>query len=889
MIIRGTQKNAPLPTVGVEDCIAKTTSVGLPGVTTLQHCFYVGVIAQALWLRLPKNLQQMIPRSVITLSAVHDIGKISPGFIKKIYTFVLRNHPEYQMRLSPALQEIIVKDGYQDDHTLIGQAATEDVVGSEWAKVIRMHHGATDAPSVAQYHAHHETLGGQNWQILREKIISQLVGYFGPLPSPDSTEPTSEQLDLATGLTIFADWLGSDEQFLPCGQVPSLDQLEQHTNKILDEIGRRIPVPAKSLSFSKAFDLRKTDTPNEIQQAIVSAATKPGVFILEAPMGNGKTEAAFLAAWELIKRGEHHGIYFALPTRTTSNRIHDRIENFLRAAFMSPTQAGLLHSTAWMHVPECTSEQNDTGPRLHWCLPAKRGLLQPFGVGTIDHALLGTINVKHCSLRFLGLADKVVVLDEVHSYDMYTGSLLGTLVRKLASIGTTIIILSATLTRARRNSLLGIPENEDDFPPEPYPLLTVRHNGETETRTISTSAMPDRRIMLTHIEFDVDGVANEVIERAANGEMVLCVMNTIDKARTLYKRIKSSSTQNIRAERIGLLHSQFSASQRESLDLKWLKMFGKHGDRSSGAILVATQVVEQSVDIDADILFTMLAPTDMLLQRMGRLWRHERTDRKAVQPRVTVMYMPQQEGKSFKESLGAEAYVYSPYILWRTMCEWKKQDNISLPSGIRPILESTYSSQTESNEPLILLRELEERRQMLLSAANRATNKTMYNEIQDTKTRYSDTESLTILLLANNLKRVKRGITVFLYDGKTVTLSEPVLERTGSPRKTAKKAYAILLHRNTVSVRKRWTDSRSIAEGTKNVPYALTQYFFGKEILPLIVEEVSGNLTTLSGEETPWRYTRECGLFRSDNSEDRADNTLYITEDDNEFHEDFDW
>lgn len=196
--------------------------------------------------------------------------------------------------------------------------------------------------------------------------------------------------------------------------------------------------------------------PREPQSLFIEQVTGPGVYILEAQMGMGKTEAALFAAYQLLAQEKATGIYFALPTQLTSNKIYDRFNAFLKQIIHaeSPKQSLLLHSGAWLLDTELGEEGRPGGS---WFNQNKRGLLAPFAVGTIDQALMAVMNVKHGFVRAFGLAGKVVILDEVHSYDLYTGTLLNELVAFLRQIDCTVIILSATLSQTRREAYYNTP------------------------------------------------------------------------------------------------------------------------------------------------------------------------------------------------------------------------------------------------------------------------------------------------------------------------------------------------------------------------------------------------------------------------------------------------
>jgi len=153
-----------------------------------------------------------------------------------------------------------------------------------------------------------------------------------------------------------------------------------------------------------------------------------------------------------LSSGQSSGIYFALPTQLTSNKIFDRFQDFLGEVLADdcPHRSLLLHANAWLFETDMGEEGRPGGA---WFNQSKRGLLAPFAVGTIDQALMAAMNVKHGFVRAFGLAGKIVILDEVHTYDAYTGSLMDALVQLLRQLNCTVIILSATLNQERREQL----------------------------------------------------------------------------------------------------------------------------------------------------------------------------------------------------------------------------------------------------------------------------------------------------------------------------------------------------------------------------------------------------------------------------------------------------
>ncbi len=396
------------------------------------------------------------------------------------------------------------------------------------------------------------------------------------------------------------------------------------------------------------------------------------------------------------------------PIQLTSNKIHSRVNDFLLKILKQEDpnrRALLLHGSAWLHNTH--TEMGEEGqPGKSWFSSNKRGLLAPFAVGTVDQALMGVMNVKHGFVRTFGLAGKIVILDEVHTYDSYTGTLLDNLVKALREIHCTVIILSATLTQERRDSLLGV-QIKTCRASKAYPLISVVKNKD-EVHEWEVEKIPDSTVSLTHIA-DNERALNEALERAGSGQQVLWIENTVAEAQNVY-RMLSARAQNFQCE-TGLIHSRFIVIDRDKKENYWIDILGKGKQakrQERGRILVGTQVLEQSLDIDADFLITRLAPTDMLLQRMGRLWRHREND--SLRPKNThqeawILTQPLNAViQDYKKHLGKSRFVYMPFILLKTLEVWQSLDKVLLPGQIRDLLEKTYKERREQS----LLQELKE-------------------------------------------------------------------------------------------------------------------------------------------------------------------------------------
>jgi CRISPR-associated endonuclease/helicase Cas3 len=748
-------------------CWAKTTTDERPGISVCDHCLNVGCIAEALVDLLPPPLQTLLPQGVVTLAALHDIGKVSPGFQAKCPAWVARYN------LPPQFGA-----GCETDHAKVGQYALQTLLGDSlrfWAAVVGAHHGKIKGDRVGPP----TETNSAHWSEERNLLIGELVAVFGPLPAvPGNTAAYW----FTAGLITVADWIGSDEEKFTQGWSGSIEARRRLATQAIRTLDWKLPTAKHGLQFGELFP---SYSANALQVAAWNNITAPGLYVIEGPMGWGKTEAALAAAYRLIEGGHASGIYFALPTQVTSNRIHLRVRPFLDNAVEGGAEARLMHSASWLVQPPPleqlhASDRRDAEAQEHvragrsWFASAKRAILAPFGVGTVDQALLGIVAAKHFFVRQFGLAGKVVILDEVHTYDLYTSTLIDTLIRRLRELKCTVIVLSATLTRDRRRELLQLAGGEAGELSADYPLVSC---GSSPVQEFSVSPPPPKSVA---VRFPAaESLVESALERARQGQCVLWIRNTVDEAQQTFGRLKSANHEG--GPTIALLHSRFPQFRREELESDWMARLDKTGEHrpKNGCVLVSTQVVEQSVDIDADLLISDLAPTDMLLQRMGRLHRHDRPNRPGTGPEIWIptLNLPANgSAKALREALGKSAHVYAPYVLLRSWQLWRDRQTITLPDDIREILEATYAPPSANESPAWaeLRADLERRKTELSAKALNATNvwaQPALNDAEGVQTRYN-TYPTASLLVARKIEPVNSlTVSLELLNGDTVTAS----------------------------------------------------------------------------------------------------------------------
>lgn len=844
---------------------AKTTKDDLPGISVLHHMINVGLVAENLTKHYPQLLKRfnMNAREAALLAALHDIGKISQGFQSKCAKWLEQT----------GMKEISTAQGWQNfekriadahAHAKVSQFTVQNLLRQEgmkagsaihWAIASGAHHGYLHRPGESGLK---EIVGMKNdeWEQERQRVARQLIeALSGALPKTEISRESAHLWWLA-GLISVSDWIGSDETYFPIDRDIGLEESRGRAQKAVEAIGFSHPKARTGLSFEQLFSF----SPNDLQHEAVAAITEPGIYVIEAPMGMGKTEAALACAYRLICEGKASGIYFALPTQATSNRIHLRVKDFVRKIWTDGLDTRLIHANSWLTeslsqpVPAATIKSetsDDARAGRDWFASAKRALIAPFGVGTVDQALLAVVAAKHFFVRRFGLAGKVVILDEVHSYDFYTGTLIRVLCETLKELGCTVILLSATLTPERRTALLGKSDAlaTNDY----YPLISGRRSDGAFITPRPAQPPEEKKVHIAFVENE--GALHDAWKQACNGACVLWICNTVSRTQAVHAQLQLLEKQRgwKGTPALGVLHSRFPHFRREELETYWMELLGKDSKNRRGCILVSTQIVEQSVDLDADLLITELAPTDMLLQRIGRLWRHPRENRAAERAECWILKeaasldeLRAMGKKEIRKTLGAKAWVYAPYVLLRSLEIWSARDgqDITIPTEIRSLLKATYAEHDEKSEGWLAWEcEMLGNGKALESSALMSANilSVALDDQEGVQTRVSAAESVQLILATE-----RKSKQLALLNCEQANLSDDTFQLD----------TARALHRNLVKIPK--------SEFAEFCPEEATRrYVKGKQAIALVQPDGSVDIAGLKdGRSLHWHIDRGLEIRR---------------------------
>lgn len=704
--------------------------------TVLAHMLDVGLVFERLATQTWPSVGAFLTSSFVdqrsgldflcALAALHDVGKISPGFQSKVPALAsklaadgLPFPPGSESLHSRITMEFLVR------HlgTLGEDEDTGEVVA--YAQASACHHGDY-FPFPEMYDMVPDSAAWEEERIQHLRAVFSVWNLSQELLPFLRTALPAQWTTALAGLISVADWVGSSLPF-----VSVRDSADEYARDRRSVVAKRISETGLesaggSVATTEFGELFGDDsgasswTPNETQSLVASLTTGidgPFLAIVEAPTGIGKSEAA-LYSYALRSGTRNKGLYFALPTMATTNAMFDRVESFLERLYRtSGTQLRLLQSEARHHEgfrQLLARGANGSAPQARvqavaayeWFAGAKKGLLAEHAVGTIDQIMLAAMLSRHHFVRLLGLVDKIVVVDEIHAYDTYMQAVIATLLRWLRALDTPVVLLSATIPKSMRAALIeaysgetvwdGAPSgaavtvwSEDGVRAEPIPGIRER------SVRFRQCALSDRTS-----EVFVNGAVEAVLRAVERGGCIACIVNTVDEAQEVFERLDADIDDNV--YRV-LLHARFTRSDRAEAEQDLQERFGPRAEaRPRRAVVVGTQVLEQSLDVDFDYMVTDLAPIDLLIQRLGRVHRHQKR-RPSVQrahsvPTIEVL-LPPLDSFLPRDKV---APIYEPAVLARSALAVAKYAGapIVIPGSESALIEDVYGEKPIGNPAL---------------------------------------------------------------------------------------------------------------------------------------------------------------------------------------------
>ena len=664
------------------------------------------------------GLEELDEATVARLSifaAIHDIGKVNVGFQTQVWQDadfpIERRRPGRASHYNELVPVLTGNDwrtagwffnalGWWNEATTSWDDRGGETVCALLIATLS-HHGLPLKlegglpPNPSQW----ESFGEIDPKYMVERVGDLVKDWFPAAFSDDAqplpSDPAFQHMFL--GLCNWADWIGSNEDWFPYVDTPREDYFQlarRQASDAIHAVGLDLASQREGFQgipgFGGLFDIPGTPEPNAIQQAAVDAPLDEQLVIIESETGSGKTEAALWRFAKMYAGALVDGLYFALPTRAAAVQIHDRVKRFIGNLFPAQHRPPVVlavpgydpgEEAASIGLPSYNLWWEDHHARERpWATEnPKRFLSAQIAVGTVDQAMMAALKVKHAHMRASCLSRNLLVVDEVHASDTYMRHILQALLEAHLDAGGYALLMSATLGYSARRQWLSA--NRAAHSPDglslekaigaPYPAVSARtHAGHRVSRVKHNGSEKTVRIVPKPVMHNFDAVATLALGSARKGAKVLVVRNTVGYAISTQQALEEAAGSDDR----GLLfdvdgsatlhHGRFATVDRQRLDSRVEELLGRNRP-AGGRIVVGTQTLEQSLDIDADLLITDLCPVDVLLQRIGRLHRHQRDDRPDEKGPVCIVLTPEAEDLSpllsrteNANGLGPHGFVY---------------------------------------------------------------------------------------------------------------------------------------------------------------------------------------------------------------------------------------
>jgi len=704
------------------------------------HLIDVAAVAEIFWEEIfSEYLKTQISRSLFNdpektkrwitfLAGIHDLGKATPIFQSRV--------PELAENLS---QFGLATYSIKKYHSILsGEVLYRHMTSGDlnfnvqdrelifnFKYVIGGHHGIF--PKTENFfEILPEHLGTEKWLEIQKELIKIVADFSGldynvrkkpsDLKKIQNRDKFNALLTFIAGFISVVDWIGSSDDFFDYyldfeNSKEFKDKYfkisKQRAKSAIEHIGwadwNNQCAMSEFYSFKEAFPFINELRPlqKEINEKL-NLIDSPSLTIIEAPMGEGKTEAALYLQHYLEQNNDLRGTYIALPTQATANQMFKRVKKYLENIKQGfRVNLHLLHGNAVISKEYSILKNNSKNfdeeesniVADEWFTYRKRGLISPFGVGTIDQILLSVLPIKHFFVRLFGLAGKTIIIDEVHSYDIYMSTILECLLYWLRLLGTNVILLSATLPSFKRKKLIKTYYTKsNEIKETPYPRITICSEDKVEVSSfdVSLKKQNDESVLIDWIE--EEKIREKLKNFLKQGGRVAIVCNKVRRAQNIYLNLKPLEDLGIKLD---LLHSRFPFNRRNEIENSILDDYGKDKNhKESTRVLISTQIIEQSLDLDFDLMISDLAPIDLLFQRMGRLHRHICDENGEFVDRPELLKRPQfwVIKPDLNEFIIPQfSYpIYSKYILLKTFLNLWSVKSISIPDDLESKIEQVY-------------------------------------------------------------------------------------------------------------------------------------------------------------------------------------------------------
>lgn len=773
------------------------------------HCLDVGAVAWTIWPLLSKNFRKILCKCLRVddsemrklfafLASIHDLGKLSPAFQKKveqiseeIWTYLKNNydftnakdsrHNLITQFLLPKLAEEI----FNDPELLFC-----------FSIILGGHHGRfSEQPRGVEFKidsgmCENTKDGKKSWKEQQKLCFDFLVDFWGIKNVKKITHPErwcQGGLLVLSGLVVLCDWIGSSS--IPQSGVPQNEwelcfpmsgnnvDVYEYAKKTKDRakyVIEKLGISSFEFNQAKTFRELYDFTPNDLQCKcdeafeIIKKNNEPCLIFVESNTGSGKTEAAGYLGQLCGNHFKHNGMTVLLPTCATADQGYKRYVKLFEKLLGPEKHIGvqLMHAMSRLSLDNMGKDEDLRNSIFfnEWLGQSNRTkLFDALGVGTIDQAAMAVIQTKFFPLRLIGLVNKVIILDEVHCYDIFTSQIVRQLIQWLGFLGSTVIVLSATLSKDARESLAGAWRGRkklDIVSNVKYPRITVVQRwGEIKDACQSVPVCcNDNSFVVSRIDSGNEAMVKSLKKKLKNGGNIVVFKTLVAEVQEAYEYAKL----HFKEDEIYILHARTCPAWRQIDEDKIVKMFGKNGQRPHRAIVFATGLLEQSLDLDFDCVYSDLVPIDILMQRMGRCHRHDNIREKSFEKSILVLMCDKVDRDNVSEH-GKHNLIYNKSILQRTY-ETLIRKNVrkaNIPGDVEYLIEKVYGNldvKRLSKERQKHLKEAHEKRK---DSESRLIKKAIWNMIPN--------------------PTCKRGLFEPLFEGNLSNDNEDLLQSTTVP------------------------------------------------------------------------------------------------------------
>lgn len=699
------------------------------------HCMDVVSVADQWWEHSPsirRSFSQETGLSeeqtyawVMFFIALHDFGKFDIRFQMKVRSLATKNYDANFPKDIGSKTYFHGEQGYywfvQESDLYFGELGRKQQKWLQnWFASVAGHHGKipthsepNSPPFVEESIKKQDCVARQEWI----KTITTL--FFDSAGITFANIPIKNPPVLLAGFCSVCDWLGSNMDYFPFqdGESSLEDYFVNRKCKaleILEKFGLLSHINTKGGMGALYPDY----VPQNIQTLIDRLSLRQSLVIIEANTGSGKTEASLAYASKLLAQDLADSIIFALPTQATANAMLERLERVADKIFVSGDNIILAHGKRnhnehFKKMIErykksvARNDDSEAGAQCSEWLSSsrKRAFLGQIAVTTVDQVMLSAIkSIHHYFVRSFGVGKGVLIVDEIHAYDAYMYGILEAVIKQQKQAGGSVILLSATLPAYQKQSLYKAWGIETAIDEQAYPLILQAAGDEVNTFTLEEqNPCEEKRVKIELWKNDDYSITTTrlkyIVQAAENGAKIGIVCNLVDDAQR-YAKLLSDMT----SLPVDIFHSRYRYCDRMKKEKSVKDNYGKQSQSIQGRILVGTQVIEQSLDIDFDWLISFICPIDLLFQRMGRLHRHEKPRPESnKRPKCAVVMRNNinlDSPETVKESYGLHGLIYANIrSLWRTQQLLQQHTCVNFPEAYRDWIERVYDKITWENEP----------------------------------------------------------------------------------------------------------------------------------------------------------------------------------------------